>query len=269
MVNYYEVLGIAPTSTAQEIKKSFRRRAKEIHPDVRARGGGDADDEMRLLLDAYAVLGDLEKRDEYDRALQAALRVRGFDYRAFLRARVDDPVSQSKLVFHDLLANHQDDAVDLYGRLIAMPGFELERYLSREDYMDCAFLLAEVFEARCRYAEAYDLYRKLYLFERAKPYFHHFIDEVIDRLRALLCFKMLPEIAPAEAVDRLKDLVRLSFSRKDNAFFYKKIAEVYASMDQQGAALHYLQKGLQLDRKLSGVKKLMERIGCPVYLDNS
>jgi tetratricopeptide (TPR) repeat protein len=269
MINYYEVLGIAQTSTAQEIKKSFRRRAKEIHPDVRPSEGQHSDDEMRLLLDAYAVLGDLEKRDEYDRALQTALRVRGFDYRAFLRTRTDDPLSQSKLVFHDLLANHQDDAVVLYEKLMAMPGFELERYLSREDYMDCAFLLAEVFETRCRFPEAYDLYRKLFLYERAKPYFHHFIEEVVDRLRTLLCFKMLPGIEPSDAVERLKDLLRLSFSRKDNAFFYKKLAEVYATLGQQDVALHYLQKGLQLDRKLSGVKKLMERIGYPVCLDNS
>jgi curved DNA-binding protein CbpA len=268
MINYYEVLGIEPTSTAQEIKRSFRRRAKEIHPDVRATQGSASDDEMRLLLDAYAVLGDLEKRDEYDRALQAALRVRGFDYRSFLRNRVDDPVSQSKLVFHDLLANRQDDALSLYQRLTAQDGFELERYLSREDYMDCAFLLAEEFEVRGRFSEAFQLYRTLYLYERAKPYFHHFIEEVVDRLRTLLCFKMLPVIAPEDAVTRLKELLRLGFSRKDNAFFYKKLAEVYASSGRQDLALHYLQKGLQLDRKLSGVKKLMERLGSPVCVDN-
>ena len=64
-------------------------------------------------------------------------------------------------------------------------------------------------------------------------------------------------------------MVRLDFSRKDNAFFYKKLAEVHASIGEQGVALHYLQKGLQLDRKLSGVKKLMERLGCPMCLDNS
>ena len=268
MINYYEVLGIAQTSTAQEIKKSFRRRAKELHPDVRPADGHSADDEMRLLLDAYAILGDLEKRDEYDRSLQQALRVGGFDYRAFLRTRTDDPLSQSKLVFHDLLANHQDEAIALYERLTRTPGFELERHLSREDYMDCAFLLAEVFESRCRFSEAFALYRTLIVYERTKPYFHHFIEEVVDRLRTLLCFKMLPGLRPPEAIDRLKDLLRLNFSRKDNAFFYKKLAEVYAAQGQQDVALHYLQKGLQLDRKLSGVKKLMERIGCQVCLDN-
>ena len=266
MINYYEVLGIAQDSTAQEIKKSFRRRAKELHPDMRPDNDGRTEEEMRLLLSAYEVLSDFEKRSEYDRSLH--VHVRGFDYREFLRRRADDPRSQSKLIFHDLLANHQEEAVDLYERLTAGRQFELERYLSREDYMDCAFLLAEVFEARHRYAEAYDLYRKLYYYECDKPYFHHFIDEVVDRLRTLLCFKMLPHLEPVDAIDRLKEILGLGFSRKDNAFFCKKLAEVYAALGQQQSALYYLQKGLQLDRKLSGVKKLMERIGCPVCLDN-
>jgi curved DNA-binding protein CbpA len=269
MINYYEVLGIAPNSTAQEIKKSFRKRAKEIHPDVRPADERQSDEDMRRLLAAYEILSDMDKRDEYDRTLHTVLHVRGFDYREFLQRRGNDPLSQSKLIFHDLLANHQDEAVGLYERLTAGAGFKLERYLSREDYMDCAFLLAEVFEERHRYGEAYDLYRKLYAYECDKPYFHHFIDEVMDRLRVLLCFKMLPELDAPQAISRLKELLRLDFSRKDNAFFCKKLAEVYASLGQQESALHYLQKGLQLDRKLSGVKKLMERIGCPVCLDNS
>ena len=268
MINYYEILGIAHDSTAQEIKKSFRKRAKEIHPDVHPDSDRRSEEEMRMLLSAYEVLSDIEKRDEYDRSLRSVLRAQGFDYREFLRRRADDPQSQSKLIFHDLLANHQEEAVDLYERLSAGRGFELEAFLSREDYMDCAFLLAEVFEARLRYNEAYALYLKLYYYECDKPYFHHFINEVIDRLRTLLCFKMLPGLEPADAIGRLKEMIKLNFSRKDDAFFCKKLAEVYAALGQQESALHYLQKGLQLDRKLSGVKKLMERIGCPVCLDN-
>ncbi len=266
MINYYEVLGITQSSTTQEIKKSFRRRAKEIHPDLRPGDDGQAEEDMRLLIRAYEVLSDLDRRDEYDRALRSFLRMRGFDYREFLRRRRDDPFSQSKLIFHDLLANMADDAVQLYESL--GEDFVLERYLSREDYMDCAFLLAEVFESRGRFAEAYYLYTKLCRYEREKPYFHHFIDEVIDRLRALLCFKMLPQLEAAQAIGRLREMIRFNFSRKDNAFFYKKLAEVYAGNGQQEAALHCLRKGLQLDRKLSGVKKLMERIGSPVCLDN-
>lgn len=266
MTNYYEVLGIEQGSTPQEIKKSFRRRAKELHPDVRRDGGSRSEEDMRLLLAAYAVLGDLEKRLQYDRTLKPTQA--GFDYREFLRKRADDPFSQSKLIFHDLLTNHQQEAMELYERLTSSRGFDLERYLSREDYMDCAFLLAELFESRGNLLSAYELYKKLCRYEREQAYFHHFIDEVIDRLRALLCFKMLGSLAPGEAIASLNEMILFDFSRKDNAFFYKKLAEVYASLGLSEAALECLQKGLQLDRKLSGVKKLKERIGCTACLDN-
>ena len=268
MTNYYDVLGIVRGSTPQEIKKSFRRRAKELHPDVRRDGDGRTEEQMRLLLAAYSVLGDLEKRLQYDRTLPPVTAVRGFDYREFLRKRGDDPFSQSKLIFHDLLSDHQGEAMELYERLTVARGFDLERYLSREDYMDCAFLLAEVFESRGNFTEAYELYKKLYSYEQEQPYFRHFIEEVVDRLRTLLCFKMLGTLQPHEAISRLNEMILLDFSRKDSAFFCKKLAEVYASLGLQEAALEYLQKGLQLDRKLSGVKKLKERIGCAVCLDN-
>ena len=268
MVNYYEVLGITQNSTPQDIKKSFRRKAKEIHPDVRQSDDARSDDEMRLLLAAYAVLSDIQKRFDYDRALHSFISLQGFDYRDFLRRQADDPFSQSKLIFHDLLTNHQQEAVELYERLSTLQGFALDRYLSREDFMDCAFLLAEVFEAQGHFLKSYALYKTLYLYEREKPYFHHFIEEVIDRLRSLLCFKMMSELSPPEAIERLQELIAFDFSRKDNAFFYKKLAEVYAAIGMQETAIESLQKGLELDRKLSGVKKLMERIGCSVCLDN-
>jgi tetratricopeptide (TPR) repeat protein len=219
---------------------------------------------MRELLAAYEVLSDIEKRMEYDRALHSAFRSRGFDYREFLRSRPEDPVSQSKLIFHDLLTNRQDEAMGLYHRLTTECGFHLDRFLSREDYMDCAFLLAEVFERHERHREAYELYRRVFYFEQEKPYFRHFIEEVVDRLRTLLCSKMLPTLEPQEAVRLLEELIGLDFSRKDNAYFCKKLAEVYVSQGEQRVALQYLRKGLQWNRKLAGVKKLMERIGCPV-----
>ncbi len=71
MVNYYEILGIGQDSTAQQIKKSFRKRAKEIHPDLRMEDKERAESRMRLLLAAYEVLGDIRKRVEYDRALSS------------------------------------------------------------------------------------------------------------------------------------------------------------------------------------------------------
>jgi curved DNA-binding protein CbpA len=264
MVNYYEVLGIGQNSTTREIKRSFRKRAKEIHPDL-SRDKEGAEERMRLLLSAYEVLSNLEKRLEYDRTLAAFLKARGFDYREFLRRR-KDPRSQSKLIFHDLLTNHGEEALDLYERLTFGQGFDLELYLSREDYMDCAFLLAELLEARARFEEAYALYKKLYLYEVERPYFKHFIEEIMERLRSILCFRMMGMLSPREMIRYLKEMIDFDFSRRDNAFFYKKLAEAYSTLGDTAHAVKCLEKGLQLDRKLSGVKKLMERIGYSVSL---
>ncbi len=260
MVNYYEVLGIERGSTALQIKKSFRKRAKETHPDLIGDDTARSQERMRLLIAAYEVLSDLEKRSQYDRTLGSFMERRGFDYREFLKSRTDDLRSQAKLIFHDLLTGRQDEAVELHDRLKAQ-GVELERHMSREDYMDCAFLLAEVCESRGRLAEAYDLYAKLYRYEREAPYFHHFTEELVDRLRSLICFRMMETLTTEESIRYLNEAVLFDFSRKDNAFFYKKLAEAYAGLGDTDSALKSLQMGLQLDSKLSGVKKLMERLG--------
>ncbi len=269
MVNYYEILGIDPGSSEVEIKKSFRRRAKQLHPDLRASAAthadtDDADEGMRELLKAYEVLSDPQKKSDYDRCLavyQTRFKVK-FNYREFLQKRTDDLYSQSRLLLHDLLNSEYEEALSLYEHLErTVANFRLDRYLSHEDTMDCLFLLAEAFESRGDYIKSCRLYKQIFIRESQRPYFHHFIDEVIERLRNLTCFKMV-NILPSElAIRYIEELIEFNFSRKDNAFFYKKIAEIYCNMENKKLANHYLRKGLELDRKLSGVKKLKEKIG--------
>jgi curved DNA-binding protein CbpA len=266
MVNYYDVLGIRRNSTLQQVKKAFRKRAKEIHPDLSPEETARAEERMRLLLCAYEVISDPETRIPYDRTLDAFLKGRGFDYREFLKSRKDDGRSQVKLIFHDLLTGRQADAVELYESLMA-EGFRLEMNMSREDFMDCAFLLAEVFETKGKLAECYELYKKLYLYEREAPYFRHFTEELVDRLRSLICFRMVGTLSLRDSIRYLNEAIALDFSDKDNAFFYKKMAEVYSTLGETDMAVKSLRMGLQLNHKLPGVKKLMERIGYSVCLD--
>src|SRR5579883_1371328 len=64
--DYYEVLGVARDCDAQEIKKTYKRLAKQHHPDLNP-GDHTAEDRFKELAEAYGVLSDPEKRELYDR----------------------------------------------------------------------------------------------------------------------------------------------------------------------------------------------------------
>lgn len=61
-MNYYEILGVNKTSNEEEIKKAYRKLAKEYHPDK----GGDPE-RMKKINEAYAILSDPQKKALYDK----------------------------------------------------------------------------------------------------------------------------------------------------------------------------------------------------------
>lgn len=78
--DYYKILGVAENATADEIKRAYRKLAKEYHPDRR---GGDkqAEERFKEISEAYQVLGDEKKRKEYDMLRKNPFAGReGFNY---------------------------------------------------------------------------------------------------------------------------------------------------------------------------------------------
>jgi molecular chaperone DnaJ len=71
--NYYDILGVGENSTQEEIKKSYKKLAKEKHPDV-----GGSEYEFKKISVAYDVLGDEQKRNQYDMSRKNPFGTGGF-----------------------------------------------------------------------------------------------------------------------------------------------------------------------------------------------
>ena len=94
--DYYNILGLRPDSSAEEIKKVYRKLAMQYHPD-RNRGNPESEERLKEINEAYQVLGDEEKRRRYD------LRYRQpFENNVFYTGRVDDDFVNVRRIFSQM-----------------------------------------------------------------------------------------------------------------------------------------------------------------------
>ena len=64
MADHYDVLGVSRDASIDEIKKAYRKKARQLHPDVNP--GAEASEEFKLVTHAYDVLSNEDARRKYD-----------------------------------------------------------------------------------------------------------------------------------------------------------------------------------------------------------
>ena len=70
--DYYEVLGVDKSASPDEIKKAYRKLAKQYHPDLNPDDKEGAEAKFKEATEAYEVLSDTEKKQKYDQFGHAA-----------------------------------------------------------------------------------------------------------------------------------------------------------------------------------------------------
>lgn len=221
MNNYYVLLGIQRDASSEEIKKAFRDKAKQLHPDI---AGKSAEEAMRRLLTAYEVLSNVDRRFEYDRAYSRFIGKKGFDYRIWLREQGADPASQTKLMYFELLHLEEDEAISIWRKNGGI-NFDMEKFLDREDWMDCLFILAEELDRRnCAY-EAWRLLVILVREEKRLPYFKHFIAEIETYLRELVRLRLKAQVDEETWAGCLETMLSLDFPAQDKLRWSRSLAQ--------------------------------------------
>ena len=256
MVSYYDLLKIKQDASSQEIKKAFREKAKLLHPDI---AGDNAASEMRKLLVAYETLIDGNRRFEYDRAYVRFTGKYSFNYRSFLRESRDDPESQAKLVFFELLHLEEEQAIAIWKEQGGL-GFLMENYLDREDWMDCSFILSEELAKRGYYYEAFVLLVKLVEAERRLPYFKHFMEEVETQLKELVRLHLRRAVDAETYVDCLETLLELGFSSRYEGCILRSIAETLIHLGEMDNAAKVFKEALKRYPALPNTVRLRRKL---------
>jgi len=217
--NYYDQLGVKPGASTAEIKKAFRNKAKQIHPDI---AGSDGAEAMRSLIKAYQALSDLEYRFEYDQAYSIYRKKTGFDYRTWLKEQ-DNPSSWAKLIFYELLRLEEDQAIKTWQEKGGI-NFHLEKLLERADWMDCQYILAEELDKRGHSFEAFKLMTALLAEEKLRPYFNLFTMEIKLYVKDIVKRRLKQQVDPETWIDCMETLIGIGFSEYDEKLFKESMA---------------------------------------------
>lgn len=237
MENCYEILGVRPDATAAEIRKAYRLKAKELHPDTSENVESEA---FLRVVQAYKILSDARGRKIFDESYftrrHQSKKSTEFNYRDWLVARQDEE-SRAKLIFFDLMHFREDDAVAEFKRMsMHHADFSLKKWFTREDFMDYGYILAEELVLREEYYDAMILLEQIILMEYSYSYFRLFFPDVLAFARSILRKNIDGNLSDELALDIWERALDLGLGKSDDKFFLYKMSEAYERLGDKKTA---------------------------------
>lgn len=261
--NYYAILGIDACASDKDIKKAFWSLAKKFHPDKNPGNEKTSEEKFKVIISAYEILIDQNKRRAYDRTLIAK--------RASTKARQrKEPSERAKnderyicrMILAELLRHNKQSAIQIYESLLSkIPNFSLDQYMSDADTRDCEFLLAEAYHQMGRLHEAERLYKKLLERENKRAYFHHFAQEIKLMLKGVYIQYITKSNNSEEVLKSMEKILAMELPTYELAWIYKKAAETYYRLNDFNNAVESLAWAFKINPKLPGAKKISRKLG--------
>ena len=259
--NYYNELKVSRNATSKEIKRAFRRLAKQFHPDKNRTK--NADRAFQSIQTAYEVLGNDQKKWEYD-VWVAEIERKQQRYQFYAERLRRSKLQRDKcvLVLQELLSFNHEKGIRLYEELQAeTQDFCIDDFMDYAESRDCEFLIAEAYQTTSNHRAASHLYEKLLSYEKLRPVFHHFVSEIRDRLKKVYIDCLTNPENLENIPNDLQRIKDLKLSKRELAWVYRRLAELYTSVGLKVLAKDMLTKALQLNPKLAGIKKICLTLG--------
>lgn len=260
--DHYQTLEIDRHATPGKIKQAFRRLAKEYHPDKNPTREKFAEKMFREISIAYDVLRDPKERFNYDLTLNDAVRNKRFQshYRKdFGYSR--DAQQRFGLMFQQLLTQNYEVGIRIYEQLQrGNKKFRIDDFLDYKNSRDCEFLIAEAYQTLGDLPKATRIYESLLSLEEQRPVFHHFAEEIRDRLKRIYCYALADPVHVESIPNNLEKIRELKLSKRETAWVYKKLAECYCEINWFAKAQEMLRMAFELHPRIKGTKRLCRKL---------
>lgn len=249
MKDFYKVLGVRHEATLSEIKRAYREKVKNLHPDLT--GDISLRDEFNEVVQAYRVLSDARQRSIFDESFFIRIKreyrnVEEFDYYKWLKERTDKE-SRAKLIFYTLMHNKEDEAVAEFKRMqMNYADFTLKDYFTREDFMDYGYILAEELVIRGEYYDAFILLEQIIKMEYSYQYFYIFFPEVISFTLGILKKNIDCVISDELALDVYERALDLNLGAANDSFFLRKMSDEYHRLGDDSTAAICLRESVKV-----------------------